>query len=88
MRALRYDFIRLDGITKTVAGGLHIPAALTRAGVFEYRKADGTITRELRHPDDIFSKKALDSLDSAPLTIGHVGQVDPNNWGSVAVGTS
>ena len=85
-RALRYDVFRLDSVTKTPQGGLRIPAALTRAGVFEYKRADGSVSRELRHPDDVFHADALASLDSAPLTIGHVGQVDPNNWGSVAVG--
>ena len=85
-RALRYDVFRLDSINKTPQGGLRIPAALTRAGIFEYKRADGSVSRELRHPEDVFDAKAMASLDCAPLTIGHVGQVTPDNWGSVAVG--
>ena len=85
-RADRYDVLRLDGVTKTTHGGLRIPATLTRTGVFEYRRADGTTSRELRRPEEVFSPTALASLESAPLTIGHVPQVGPDNWGSVAAG--
>jgi uncharacterized protein len=86
MRALRFDYLRLDSIATTPQGGLRIPAALTRTGVFEYRKADGTLSRELRHPDEVFHKDAVDSFANAPLSIGHVGVVSPDNWQNVAVG--
>ncbi len=86
MKALRYDFWRLDEIKRTPHGGLQIPAALTRTGVFEYRKPDGSVSRELRHPDEVFHKDARESFANAPLTIGHVGEVNPDNWGAVAVG--
>lgn len=86
MRVIRHDVRKLDGITKTPQGGLRIPATLTRTGVFEYRRADGSTSRELRHPDDVFSAPALESFANAPLTIGHVGTITPDNWGAHAVG--
>lgn len=86
MRALRYDYVRLDGMTETPQGGLRIPAALTRTGIFEYTRPDGSKTRELRTPEEVFNKSTLDSFENAPLTIGHVPAVTPDNWGAVAVG--
>ncbi len=86
MKAYRYDFQRLDGITRTPSGGIRVPAALTRTGVFEYRRADGSITRELRLPEEVFHKDSMESFANAPLTIGHVPQVNPDNWGAVSVG--
>jgi hypothetical protein len=86
MRALRYDVFRLDGIQRTPQGGIRLPATLTRTGVFEYRRADGSVSRELRHPDDVFHADAIESFANAPLTVGHVPAVNPDNWGAVAVG--
>jgi uncharacterized protein len=86
MRALRFDYRRLDGIATTPQGGLRVPATLTRSGVFEYRKTDGSITRELRHPDEVFHKDAVESFANAPLSIGHVATITPDNWKEVAVG--
>ena len=87
MRALRYDFLRLDtGLTRTPQGGLRIPSTLTRTGIFEYRTPDGSISREYRPAEEVFHKDAVESFHSAPLTVGHVAQVTPENWGAVAVG--
>jgi len=44
---------------------------LTRAGVFEYRDSRGTVTRELRHPDDVFHADSLASLKLVPVTNLH-----------------
>lgn len=43
------------------------PAVITRAGVFEYRQADGGVVRELRHADDVFSPDSMASLSNVPL---------------------
>ncbi len=56
---------------RTPAGYLQADAFLTRAGVFEYRDAYGKITRELRHPDDVFAKESLATLPGVPLTDLH-----------------
>jgi hypothetical protein len=70
----------------TPQGGIIARANLTRTGVFDYRQPDGTIRRELRHPDEVFDKKSLDSLAHAPLTIDHPDKVTPHNYKRVTVG--
>lgn len=72
---------------RTPQGGIRADANLTRVGVFTYHNVDGTKTRELRHPDDIFKADALETLKSAPLTVGHPGMVTPKNYRGVTVGT-
>lgn len=56
---------------RTPAGYLVADAFLTRAGVFEYRDAQGKVTRELRHPDDVFHADSLASLKLVPVTNLH-----------------
>jgi hypothetical protein len=59
---------------------------MTRTGVLSYRRQDGSIQRELRHPDEVFKADSLASLAGAPVTIGHPGKVSPQNYGQYAVG--
>lgn len=60
-----------------------MPAFVTRCGVLTYRKADGTVVRELRHPDHVFRADSLATLRDAPVTVGHPGEgqtwVSPEN---------
>lgn len=60
-----------------------MPAYVTRTGVLTYRRADGSVVRELRHPDDVFRADSLETLRDAPVTVGHPGDgltwVDPQN---------
>lgn len=56
---------------KTSQGFLKVFANISRTGVFVYRNPNGSIRRELRLPEEVFSKKALSSLSSAPLTLNH-----------------
>ena len=86
MRALRFDVLKLDAFTRTPQGGIRVPAALARTGVQEYRRADGSIVREYRPHEEVFHKDAVASFENAPLTIGHVNEVNPDNWGGCAVG--
>jgi hypothetical protein len=57
-------------------GFLHAPIRSTRTGVFEYRRKDGTISRELRHPEDVFDEASLESLKRVVLTEGHPRKSD------------
>lgn len=57
--------------SKTPQGFLRADASPTRCGVFTYRFADGSIRRELRHPDEVFKADSLASLQNAPLTDDH-----------------
>jgi hypothetical protein len=58
---------RLDGLT----GFLHARVRPTRCGVLVYRHVDGTTTRELRHPEDVFDEASLESLKRIVVTRGH-----------------
>lgn len=78
---------RMDKSVLTPQGFLRIDATLTRTGVFVYRRADGKITRELRHPDDVFHPDSLESLRMAPVTDDHPEEmVSPENVKALGVG--
>lgn len=85
----RYDQTEIrDSISKTDEGYLRGSAIVTRSGVFEYLNADGSIRRELRHPDEVFSKASLDSLKMIPVTNDHPQEkmVNAGNAAKLAVG--
>ena len=74
------------GERTTSAGGLVARAKLTRVGVFPYAMPDGTVRRELRHPDEVFHPDSLATFPHATVTVGHPGRVDPSNWKKHTVG--
>lgn len=89
----RLDRFSLDAspIIKTDEGFLQLSQLrATRVGVFKYMRADGTIRRELRHPDDVFKADSLATLQGKPITLLHPsangGYVDSKNFGELAVG--
>lgn len=67
----RYDVGELAKSERTREGFLRTEGVLTRSGVFEYTRHDGTKFKELRHPDEVFSAEALASLALVPLTLEH-----------------
>ncbi len=72
---------------KLPTGFLRGEAHVTRVGVFTYRNADGSLRRELRHPDDVFHPDSLRSLALAPITLGHPAEaVTSKNAKGLAVG--
>lgn len=88
MAEMRVDMIgRLKGSHRTPQGGVRVPANLTRTGVFVYRKADGSEVRELRHPDEVFHEDSIATLETAAVTEGHPGMVDPSTWKDLSVGS-
>lgn len=66
----RIDSGSLAKAERTPAGGLRVPAFLTRTGVFTYYR-NGQPVRELRPPEEVFSRESLDSLRDAPVTDDH-----------------
>ncbi len=87
MRVSRTDFTgKFDSNRRTPQGGLKVPAYLTRTGVLSYRQPDGSVIRELRHPDEVFNTDSLASLAGAPVTVGHPGKVEPENYSLHTVG--
>lgn len=83
----RFDFVPLGKAKRTPQGFLRFDANLTRVGVLEYRNADGSTRRELRHPDEVFKRDSLDTLSSAPVTEKHdVGMISPKNIKGNSIG--
>jgi hypothetical protein len=87
VRVNRFDVAEIGRPVRTPQGFLRVPAFLTRAGVLEYKRADGTTVRELRHPDEVFRPDSLESLSAAPLTDLHPKEmVNPKNVRTLRVG--
>jgi hypothetical protein len=83
----RYDAASLGRVTRTPQGFLRAPARLTRTGVLTYRRADGTVVRELRRPEQVFRAESLASLADAPITDLHPREmVTPKNARTLSVG--
>jgi len=70
---------------KTNDGYWKLEGRIARAGIQEYRRADGSVVRELRLPEDVKASAAGFAL--LPLTNGHPpGMVTPDNAKQYAVG--
>lgn len=77
---------RIEGQRATPQGGLIVRGNLTRSGVFRYVQPDGSVRRELRHPDEVFNPDSLASLAHATVTVGHPNAVTPENYRKVNIG--
>ena len=87
MTVTRYDVAELGSIETTPQGFLRAPAFLTRAGVLDYRRPDGSVRRELRPPSAVFDAQSLATLAAAPLTDLHPAEmVSPKNFRKLAIG--
>lgn len=75
--AKRFEDFKLDGsiARKLDNGFLVAPVYPTRAGIFKYRRADGSIRRELRHPDEVFHADSLASMQNVPFTNKHPSEM-------------
>lgn len=84
----RYDYSEFKA-TKTDEGFLVDSPIVARVGIQEYRRADGTIRRELRLPQEVFAPEALASLRGRPVTADHPksGKVDSSTAHRVTIGT-
>lgn len=80
MQQVRYDTFTARTWKKDSNGYLTVQAQPSRAGVLQYRAADGTKWGELRHPDEVFKKDSLDTLKLKPFTFTHPeGLLDTKN---------
>ncbi len=91
MAERRYDGATIaTGVRLDKRGFAEVPAYVTRTGVLSYRRADGSLVRELRHPDDVFKPESIETLRGAPVTVDHPGGglewVTPSNAGQHEVG--
>lgn len=92
-RVQRFDVGRFDKFEQIPGGGLRIPAALTRVGVFTYKLDGGGVLRELRPAEEVLAASSVASLDGAPVTDLHPdeqkypdGLVTATNWKALSVG--
>lgn len=68
----RYDRGSVRGDAKiTDEGYIRANAIVTRTGVFNYKNTDGSVRRELRHPDDVWNEDSISSMEMIPVTNGH-----------------
>ncbi len=73
---------RLGKFARTGAGGVRVPATLSRTGCQKY--GDRV---EYRPAEEVFSEDSLASLAGIPLTKGHpVEPVTPKNWKALSLG--
>jgi len=84
----RYDYSNFTA-TKTDEGFLVDSPIVARIGIQEYRRADGSMRRELRIPENVFNTDALASMRGKLVTVGHPasGKVTSKDAHRVAVGT-
>ena len=88
IEGIRYDRGKVSKAIITDDGFLKAHAVVTRAGIFEYLNADGSVRYELRHPDDVFNSDSLETLKMRPITNGHPEQklVNADNAKELAIG--
>lgn len=95
---LKRDLKRFDNIDnsqwmtvpfeRTSEGFLKGRAIVTSIGVFTYKRKDGTIQRELRLPEEVFSEQTLNSMKLKPVTLNHPMElVTSDNAKSLQVGS-
>lgn len=70
-RVERVDLAGISKVQETPQGFLKIPASITRVGVLNYTRQDGSIFRELRLPEEVFKADSLATLKAAPVTDLH-----------------
>jgi hypothetical protein len=98
MKETKKDLKRFDNIDnsqwmttpfeKTIEGFLRGRAIVTSIGVFTYKRADGTVQRELRLPEEVFSLKTLSSMKLKPVTLNHPTElVTSDNADKLQVGS-
>lgn len=87
-QVFRVDRGTLRKPERTPQGFLRADGIASRIGVFEYLNGDGSIRRELRLPEEVFAKMALDGFEGASLTDGHPPEpVTADNVKQYEVGT-
>lgn len=91
----RFDYVDFWGMgggaekfKETPEGFLQGRAVLTNVGVFPYLRADGTISMELRPPEEVFKQESMDSAKGKPFTDEHPTElVTPDNWEKYSAGS-
>lgn len=86
-RQIHLDSFKKDKYEITNQGFLKAESLATKVGVFEYKHADGSVTREFRSPEEVFDQESMESLRMVPITRNHPpGMVDIENLKKYGVG--
>lgn len=73
---------------RTNEGFLRGRAIVTSIGVFTYKRKDGSVQRELRLPEEVFSYDTLNSMKLKPVTLNHPSElVTSDNADRLQVGS-
>ena len=84
----RFDKIEFRAET-TKEGYLIDTPIVARAGIQTYRRADGSVRREFRPPEEVSKVSYLESFSGKPITFLHPKQmVDSGNVRNVLIGTA
>jgi hypothetical protein len=84
---VRFDCDRIDAVERLSSGAARVPAVVSRAGVFSYPRADGTIVREWRPEEEVFRADSIASIEDVPVTIGHPPRgMRLDNWQADTIG--
>lgn len=87
-RVVRFDNLPLSQTYFTEEGYLMDHPIVTTCGIFEYLNEDGTVRKELRIPEEVFSEKSLATYKGKPIIITHdAGVVNKNNVEKEHIGT-
>ena len=85
----RFDNGQILGKTKiTPEGYIKGEAIVTRTGIFNYQNFDGSIRKELRHPDDIWVLDSIKTMEMIPITNNHPLErlVTTENYKNLSIG--
>ena len=82
----RFDFGESFKADIDDQGFINDSPIVSRVGVLKYYNPDGSLRRELRHPDEVFNPVSLATLKGRPITDGH-HMVDHENVHLHTVGT-
>ena len=87
-RVIRLDSVPMPRAYFTPEGFLRDKPILTSTGIFEYSNPDGSVRRELRLPEDVFSPESLKSYRGKPVVVSHdAGLIDKDNVADNQIGT-
>lgn len=77
----------LSPLAESADGAIHTQAIVARAGIYGYRRKDGTVKRELVLPEHLFAPESLSTLANVALTLEHPPEfLTPQNARQFSVG--
>ena len=80
-RVSRLDSTPLNAAYFTKEGYLRDRPIVTTCGIFEYQRDDGSIERELRLPEDVFTQESLKSYRGKPIIFTHeAGEITKEDY--------